>query len=127
VIKLSEDVREYAKIYEKLVELEKETENLYKDIASREPEELTQTVYKQFGKLADGLRMFVEYLISKDCKHLAEDFVGFLAMNFLMIDKVKSNKKLAETFEKLDEDNLKLFLILTSLDAAFRKQIMSLM
>jgi len=124
---LSEDVREYAKLYEKLVELEKETENVYKEIANREPEDLTQEIYKKFGKFAEGLRMFVEYLIAKDCKHLAEDFVGFLAMNFLMIDKVKNNKKLAEIFGKLDEDNLKLFLILTSLDAAFRKQLVSLM
>ena len=124
---MSEDVREYAKLYEKLVELEKETENVYKEIANREPEDLTQEIYKKFGKFAEGLRMFVEYLIAKDCKHLAEDFVGFLAMNFLMIDKVKNNKKLAEIFGKLDEDNLKLFLILTSLDAAFRKQLVSLM
>jgi hypothetical protein len=122
-----EDVREYAKLYEKLVELEKETENVYKDIANREPEDLTQEIYKKFGKFAEALRMFTEYLISRDCKHLAEDFIGFLTLNFLMMDKVKANRKLAETFEKLDEDNLKLFFILSSLDAAFRKQLVSLM
>ena len=122
-----EDVREYAKLYEKLVELNRETDNLMKDLETKDPNILTQQVYSKLGEYTEGIRMFVDYLIVKDCKHLAEDFIGFLAMNFLMLEKVKNNPKLSETVDKVGEKNLKLFFILSSLDSAFRKQILSLM
>jgi hypothetical protein len=122
-----EDVREYAKLYEKLVELNKETDNLLKDLETKDPNILIQQIYNKLDEYADGIRMFLDYLVAKDCKHLAEDFVSFLAMNFLMLEKVKNNPKLSETVEKAGEKNLKLFFILSSLDSAFRKQIVSLM
>jgi hypothetical protein len=122
-----EDVRAFAKLYERLVELNKETENLMKDLETKDPNVLTQQIYDKLGEYTEGIRMFVDYLVTKECKHLAEDFVGFLAMNFLMLEKVKNNPKLSETVNKVGEKNLKLFFILSSLDAAFRKQILSLM
>ena len=121
------DVKEYAKLFEKLVEVEKETKELFKDLQNKDPNCLYQELDKKFDEdEIKGIQLFVNYLDSRDNKHLADDFLMNLGANLLLLEKVKKNEKLKEV-EKLGEKNIKMFLVLTSLDSAFRKQLSSLL
>jgi len=121
------DVKEYAKLFEKLVEVEKETKELFKDLQNKDPNCLYQELDKKFDEdEIKGIQLFVNYLDSRDNKHLADDFLMNLGANLLLLEKVKKNEKLKE-IEKLGEKNIKMFLVLTSLDSAFRKQLSSLL
>jgi alanyl-tRNA synthetase len=120
------DVKEYSKMFEKLVEIEKEAKELTKDLQNKDINTLVQDLEKKLGKDIKGIQLFVDYLDARDNKHLADDFLANLATNLLMLEKIKKNEKLQE-IEKLGGDNIKLFLILTSLDAAFRRQLTSLL
>jgi hypothetical protein len=121
------DVKHYAEIYSKLVELNKETENVIKEIRSKSPEELLEFVYSKIKKFQDGLSMFLQYLFWKGNKHLAEEFINNLAINILTGEKVRNNQKLASSFESLDEDNYLLVMILSAFDSAFREVFRSLL
>jgi len=120
------DVKEYSKMFEKLVEIEKEARELTKDLQNKDINTLVQDLEKKLGKDIKGIQLFVEYLDARDNKHLADDFLENLATNLLMLEKIRKNEKLQE-IEKLGGENIKLFLILTSLDTAYRKQLSGLL
>jgi len=120
------DVKEYSKMFEKLVEIEKEAKELTKDLQSKDINTLVQDLEKKLGKDIKGIQLFVDYLDARDNKHLADDFLENLATNLLMLEKIRKNEKLQD-IEKLGGENIKLFLILTSLDTAYRKQLSGLL
>jgi len=120
------DVKEYSKMFEKLVEIEKEAKELTKDLQNKDINTLVQDLEKKLGKDIKGIQLFVDYLDARDNKHLADDFLENLATNLLMLEKIRKNEKLQD-IEKLGGENIKLFLILTSLDTAYRKQLSGLL
>ena len=120
------DVKEYSKMFEKLVEIEKEAKELTKDLQNKDINTLVQDLEKKLGKDIKGIQLFLDYLDARDNKHLADDFLENLATNLLMLEKIRKNEKLQE-IEKLGGENIKLFLILTSLDTAYRKQLSGLL